>query len=260
MTNTSGAGHSSNVVNFGKLVSFVTGYGEAYNPSQAVLSINSMQILNAKSEHAFKALETADSAFKSARSKRKNLFTPFQKVLTRSWNAFTACAPNSEIMQTVKSMVHKIRGIRVSGRLTTEEKQALKDQGKEINQISTTQMGFDNLVENFGHYISLLATVPEYKPNESGLQLQQLTALCNQLSLANLDVSAKYQPFSSARIARNEVLYTKTTGLVDVALLAKAYVRSVYGPRSEQYKQISGLKFRRAVKPENLKSAEPILP
>jgi len=41
------------------------------------------------------------------------------------------------------------------------------------------------------------------------------------------------------------LLYTEGSGLVDVALAAKLYVKSVFGATSPQYKQISNIPFSR---------------
>jgi hypothetical protein len=45
------------------------------------------------------------------------------------------------------------------------------------------------------------------------------------------------------RIVRNALLYTKITGIVDVANAVKIYVKSVFGTTSPQYRQASSLKF-----------------
>lgn len=50
-------------------------------------------------------------------------------------------------------------------------------------------------------------------------------------------------PLSTARIARNEVLYKQNTGIVDITVDVKNYVKSVFGATSPQYKLISNLKF-----------------
>ena len=66
------------------------------------------------------------------------------------------------------------------------------------------------------------------------------------------DLKAKNQavvdattPLSNARIARNGILYKETTGLVDVALYVKSYVKSLFGAKRLQLRQISGLEFKR---------------
>lgn len=48
----------------------------------------------------------------------------------------------------------------------------------------------------------------------------------------------------SARDARNAELYTPNTGLVDVALSAKTYVKALFGVNSTEYKRIASIEFR----------------
>jgi hypothetical protein len=57
-----------------------------------------------------------------------------------------------------------------------------------------------------------------------------------------------YTPLSNARIDRNKILYDDVTGLVKVAGDVKAYVKSVFGGTSPQYKQVSKLKFAKVGK------------
>jgi hypothetical protein len=50
-------------------------------------------------------------------------------------------------------------------------------------------------------------------------------------------------PISNARINRNKILYLAVTGLYDIQLEVKKYVKSLFGATSPEYKQISGIKF-----------------
>ena len=56
-------------------------------------------------------------------------------------------------------------------------------------------------------------------------------------------VVAAEVPLNNARITRNDTLYKANTGLVDIALDVKTYIKSVYGATSPQYKKISKIKF-----------------
>jgi hypothetical protein len=47
---------------------------------------------------------------------------------------------------------------------------------------------------------------------------------------------------------RNSILYASVSGLVDVALDVKKYVKSVYGASSPQYKQVSKIEFKNRTK------------
>ncbi|HMV91461.1 MAG TPA: hypothetical protein PKA40_17575, partial [Cyclobacteriaceae bacterium] len=48
---------------------------------------------------------------------------------------------------------------------------------------------------------------------------------------------------SNARIARDKALYDSPAGLFDNAQAVKVYVKSVYGTKSPQLKQVSALRF-----------------
>ena len=61
--------------------------------------------------------------------------------------------------------------IKVSAKITDEEKKALEAEGKEVNQISATQLSYDSRLENLDKLIMLLESVPYYKPNEEVLKL-----------------------------------------------------------------------------------------
>ena len=91
--------------------------------------------------------------------------------------------------------------------------------------------------------IQLLSAQPGYAPNETDLQIASLTTLLAGMKTKNTDVINALAPVSNSRIARNNILYTEDTGLVDIAGHVKKYVKSVFGASSPQYKQVSGLKF-----------------
>ncbi|MDA3929757.1 MAG: hypothetical protein PF541_12460 [Prolixibacteraceae bacterium] len=126
--------------------------------------------------------------------------------------------------------------------MTEEEKQAAAE-GKEVNQSSSSQMSYDSRLDNFDKYIKLLASVPEYAPNETELTTESLTALYSDLSAKNTAVINATVPLNNARITRDQVLYTPLSGVVDISVDVKTYVKSVFGATAPQYKAISGLTF-----------------
>jgi hypothetical protein len=91
----------------------------------------------------------------------------------------------------------------------------------------------------------LLAAEPLYAPNENDLKITAITAMINDFKVKNTAVINATTALSNARISRNDILYKKTTGLVDIAKEVKAYVKSAFGATSSQYKQVSKLKFTR---------------
>ena len=116
-------------------------------------------------------------------------------------------------------------------------------EGKEVNQNSNSQMGYDDRVENFESLISFLQTVPEYNPNEEELKITTLQALLSDLKAKNISVMQNRIAEDTVRGVRKSVQNTPLTGLVDIANDVKSYIKSVFGVNSTQYKLVSKLRF-----------------
>ena len=238
-------GHAKNVVNFSKLVSFCTGYGADYNPSNSGISIEALTTMQTDSQNAINSVNSSLPAYNNAIAAREIAFKPLSKLITRVLNALKATGTSDEISDKAVTLVRKLQGRRATAKLTEEEKQALISAGKEVNEISSSQLSFDNRIDNLDKLINLLNSIPEYNPNETELQVASLTTLLEDLRTKNNAAIAATTPLSNARIARNDILYNNGAGLVDKALNVKAYVKSLYGASSPQYHQISGLEFKR---------------
>ncbi|MGD9994465.1 MAG: hypothetical protein AB7S69_14300 [Salinivirgaceae bacterium] len=245
MASTSESGHANNVASFEELISSVTGYGSSYNPSKTALTLASLQTIFTNANDANSTLTAAKTANTLAIGARDAAFKPLKSFVTRIFNALKATDAPKQTIQNAQTLVRKLRGSRAKAKLTEEEKQALAAQGIETKEISASQMGFDNRIENFVSLIDLLSSTAEYAPNETDLQVESLTAFSNELKTLNSAEIATGTQYSNALIARNQIYYAPDTGLVDVALNVKAYVKSVYGASSPQYRQISKLYFKK---------------
>ena len=106
-------------------------------------------------------------------------------------------------------------------------------------------MSYDSRLDNFFKLIQLLASVPEYNPNEKELKIEHLNTILDDLKAKNAAVVESTIPVSNARISRNEILYKENTGLCDVAMDVKTYIKSVFGASSPQYKQIRKSEFKK---------------
>jgi hypothetical protein len=158
-------------------------------------------------------------------------------------NFLKATDTSDAVIESVNSLVRKIVGSRAKAKLTEEEKNTLLAAGKTVKEISASQMGYDLRLDNLDKLIKMLAAIPLYVPNEADLKIESLSNYYLDLKQKNADVIAAWVPLSNARIARNDILYKKTTGLHDLAIDIKLYIKSAFGISSTQYKQISKLKF-----------------
>lgn len=245
MTTVSKFGHDGNIINFDQMLGYIAGYGSSFSPSKNSIKLPSLQLVSNNANACNTAANAAAATLSIATSARMTAFLPLNKLSTRILNALKATDTTEALDERVTSLVHKLQGRRVTPKLTAEQREAAKATGTEVKEISSTQLSFDVRVDTLDKLLKLLAGIPLYAPNEAELKLTALIALYNDLKAKNNAVLTATVALSNARIARNDVLYKPNTGLVDLAIDVKTYVKSVYGATSQQYKQISGLRFTR---------------
>lgn len=243
MPSKSETGNAINVANFNDLISFVTGYGTAYNPSNSAIALASLQTLADSANSAIHGVNSLIPAYNTAVAAREVAYAPLSKLVTRVMNFLKASGVTPQVYDSVLTVARKLKGVRASAKTTTPSPDDEDNTTVEVRQVSTSQMSYDGREENFDKFIQLLAGIPEYAPNEEELQVATLTTMYTDLNEKNAAIIAAEVPLSNARILRDEVLYTPTSGLCDIALNVKNYVKAVFGATSRQYKQISKLKF-----------------
>ena len=242
MSKTEG-GHLTNVVNFENLISQAVSHGSTYNPSREALTVSFMQAHLKASKSSIETVDIALAAYRIAVAAREVIFVPLSKLATRILNALKATETTQQVDESARTHIRKIQGTRATPKFTEEEKKTLAAEGKEVKEISASQMSYDDRLENFIKLITLLSTIPEYAPNEEDLKIASLITLSHELESKNQAVIAAATELSKARIARNAVLYKNNSGLVDIAIGVKAYVKSVFGASSPQFKQMSKFTF-----------------
>lgn len=243
MATRSEIGHAKNVANFDVLIAFVLSYLAVFKPSKTSIQLSALQNVAQKAKNAMKVVNDAFSVKSGAVAARKVAFAPFSKLVTRIINSLQSSDTSSVVDDQARTIVRKLQGTRATPKKTAEEKKALEAEGKVVNEKSNSQVGFDDRVANFDKLISLLASIPLYAPNEPELQVTGLIALYNNLKTLNDAVVNTKQNYDNALLLRYEILYQDITGLVDLAMDTKSYIRSLFGATSSQYRQISKLKF-----------------
>jgi len=246
MASTSETGHAKNVANFEDLISFCNGYGSTYNPSKAILQIPNLTTLHSNAQVSIAKVNTAKTAFINATNARQAAFEPLKKLCTRIVNALDATDATDKLVKDAKTINNKIQGKRSGEK--PKPKTISENEAAEDKSISVSQQSFDSLIENFSKLIELVSSEPTYTPNETELQISSLQTKLGDLKTTNTAVVNSYTNYSNSRITRNSILYGQTTGLVDIALEVKKYVKSVFGATSPQFKQVSKLEFKRPKK------------
>lgn len=244
MTSTTETGHAKNAANFAELITFTIACGTTYNPSNPAIQIPSLQALLENAQNTNTTINTLNPPYSIAVADRETAFMPLNKLCTRVVNSLKVCDVSPLIVDDARTINRKIQGVRAKAKKTEAEKLALKEQGIEIKEISSSQMSYNNRLNNFDKLIKLLTNIPEYTPNEQELTTLTLTTLYDKLKTKNTAVINTEVPLSNARINRNHIFYDPITGLYDIAKKVKTYIKSVYGATSPQYKHISKLFFK----------------
>lgn len=244
MASTSEQGHNRNAANFDKLIIHCVSYGTAYNPNKAALKTAAIQAQATAARNSLNAINTLAPAHKNAIAARITAFNPLPKLITRISNALKASDTTPEVNDAAATIIRKLQGRRATPKKTDEEKKTAADAGQEIVENSTSQLSYDNRLDNFDKLIKMLASIPQYAPNEAELKITTLTSIYNDLKAKNTAVTTAEVPLNNARIVRDTLLYKENTGLVDTANNIKTYIRSVYSPSSPQVKAINKLEFK----------------
>ena len=234
-------GHARNVERFASLISFVQGYGAAYDPVNAAITVAALQSKMTAATAGIDGVMGSLSPWKVAVNSRQDAFEGIRKLTTRVVNSFAASGASKKAVEDAKGFKRKLDGAR-AGTLTADDPNTPGDESKNN---SVSQQSYTQLVEHFDNLITMLDSDGNHNPNEVDLKLPALQSLSAQLKAANADVTSTVTPLSNSRISRDAELYADDSGLVDVAAMVKKYVKSVFGADSPQFAQISGLEFSR---------------
>lgn len=240
MTSTTETGHEKNIAAFKTILNTCQGYGAEYNPVA-----NNLQLANLQTQLANMQAAQADFIKKQAKlsntvDQRAKAFAQLKPLTTKVLNALTVSGVDKLSIETAKTITRKIFGKRAQ-----KLPENTDPNSEQANNISVAQLSFTNQVAHFIKLQELLAELPLYKPNETPIQLAQLQSYTTALQTINDTLMQATNDFGNAKIIRNKQLYSNTTGLVETGYLIKAYVKSIYGPLSPQYKLISGIKLTR---------------
>lgn len=239
MASTSETGHSKNVSNFETMITYCTGYGVTYNPSNPEILLSELTTLHNQSKITIKDVKTTKAPFDDVDGQRKTMFKPLKPLSTKVLGALRGVNAPKTVIADAETINRKIQGKRADNSIVeTPVGETPKD------KISVSQQSYDMQIDHFDKLIQLVTIEPKYIPNETPVQVVSLNDYKTQLETINTAVKTNYVPYSNAMIARDKKLYDPVTGLVERAQIVKNYVKSVFGASSQEYKLINKLRFK----------------
>jgi len=244
-------GNITNVGNLELLISTCTGYGATYNPSKVSIKLPALNTLLTNSQAANALVLDKLNLYSIAVDGMEILFDPFNPLTTRILAALKGSEVTKEFVTDAKSIIRKLTGKRASPKtqaasttpteITVENSDSVPS--VDPKEISSSQLSVNNRIANFSRLINLLTSEPGYNPNETELKLTTLNAMLASMKTKNTALINTTTTLKNARINRDKVLYKDGTGLYDITVAVKAYVKSVFGATSPEYKFIVKIVF-----------------
>lgn len=245
MSSTTETGHVKNLANYDELVHNCVGIGKKFTPSNQSLALELLHGLSAGCRNALDTVLNAKAAYQKAVDAREFIFSKINTLVSRILNTAKASDVPEGTIDTCRSIARKIQGRRTSKKRTPEEIKADKEAGIEYRQISASQRSYDNIIANFSMLVQQIKQSHGYNPNEPELQTESLDKFIGEVRQKNADVVSAKTALKDARSKRDELMYKDKTGMVDIALDVKAYIKGAFGPASAEFRKVQGIKFRK---------------
>lgn len=235
-------GHDMNLANFRTGITACTYFGTGYNPANTILTLTAMNAMAADCQTKLNDLRNALPVLKDKMGDRAAVFEETMLMLARIVAAHGASSTNTALKKEVKRLVRQMRGRRAKALPKTPDGEPTED------QISAVNTGYEDRASDFASILATLTIDTEYKTNQDDLKLTALAGWVTLLQDANSGVRNAHAPVTNARAERDAAFYLNMVNMVDTALMMKQEVKSTYGTKSPQFKQVSGLKFTRPKK------------
>lgn len=232
-------GHAINVANLKRLIAFVNGYGAVYMPTKVSLTLAKLEILNTAAVASLGSVVVNNTAFNEVVNERMAAFKKLSSLSTRLVNALEVTDASAETIKNAKFFKRKLIGQRASG------VQQVPVGTLAPNTISASQQSYTQRVQHLTGLVEILTQEPSYAPNEVELSLVELESYMVVLNNMNSKVAEKYADVNNSRLERNRVLYDNDDALVKTALEVKKYIKSLFGAKSSEFGQVSGIYFKR---------------
>ncbi len=232
---------AKNIANFQTMISKVTGWGGKYMPSNANIELSKLQNKLVASNDVTDANDATEAALDAQETDRENIFKDFNSRSSESVSYYESTGAAANKIADAKEFNRKIHGRRAK-KITPPVPGAPTKKTRSVSQQSYVEK-----VEHMDGLIGVYTTDSLYNPNEDPLKIASMQTYSAQCKDANANVTNAITANDNTDAARRNELYDSPTSLFNLAGLVKKYARS-FGVRSVEYKQISGLEFRKPKK------------
>ncbi|MBI4979563.1 MAG: hypothetical protein HZC28_18945 [Spirochaetes bacterium] len=221
------SGHAKNHEAFEGAMVIVGDMGARYQPGSETITPAALTAKRDGMRDALTAVRDAKISFAAAVDAVEAAFDGMGAYATRFLNAY-GYMTGDRAKQGMKTLADKVRG----------------KGAKKSATVSQSQMSRANRIESFRAMAATAKANTKFKPNESDLKPDAVTAYLDSLVPLNAAATRALDARSTALDERNEIMYTGDTSAYRMFRDVKAYVKSVEGASSPLFKRLAKLEFR----------------
>ncbi len=232
------------LVNFETLKDAVTALGPRYNPPTTRLALPTLGLLHSATEEATEAAEIAKGEYDNAVIARQAAFAPLKPLASSVISALKVAQAPKGVIEDAEAIRRRMNGRRASGSVAPAAKESDDPELPGApKSVSNAQTGFVNQVKHLADLARLLKRESSYAPNEPELQVAGIEEYIGRLRAANKLVSELWVVQSNAINKRDALFHAEKNGLLATAAAVKEYVKSVFKPKSAEFKQVQAINF-----------------
>ncbi len=230
--------HKKNIENFFGIIAACGEFGSKYNPANEDLTIAKMTARYDEAVILDKNYSVGAMELKVLINAQQTLFKELKSLCRRAYNSLKCSKENSGNKLSAKRKMEEITGDKVR-RKKDEDGNVLE------HTKSNSQLGMDDVLGKFYEFIVWLKNMTFYNPQEEILKVTGLLEFGEKVDEAKKSVVLKRSVVKDLMLKRDKGLYGDDTGLVDVSLACKSYVKSLYGARSEEAMTVTKILVKR---------------
>lgn len=238
MASTSETGHIVNLANFKKIIERCEEFGTVYDPPNTDITLANMTSKWTEADGLHSECLVALEATKIPINDRELLFQEILRLAVRSVNLYACTKATKLAVRDARGYLNRLTGHRV-------KIARLEDGTPDPNYVSNSQRSYVKKTEHLERLIELYKTDSNYAPNEAVLQISNLEQKLEEAKAINDDVHGLIARAIKKRTDRDHALYDVGTGIVDLSLACKKYVRSLFGANSPEAASVTSLSLRR---------------
>lgn len=257
MSSNEKTGHAKNVANLLYLDEVLETYAAKYNPGNKAISRAAIKLLVSAALNNLNEVSLKLSNWKAATNLREIEFNKLIDFSERLLSQIQSHGVSPQTQADIAALLKRMKGKLTkadAGRVTnnaTNGQTADTALPVAVKTHSTAKQSYDGRLELFGEIVTMVKGLTNFSPNEAEYDLPGLEARLSLLQNLNASVNTARAELKAARTYRNTAFYGENESLLNTTKLVKAYVRSLFGPKSQQYKTLKAIRFVQVVPAKN---------